>query len=205
MAYGFLDFWLYIIIDIVVLIVGGGYFLWFTYFDVRLRVYLVYPNKQIRLYRRKIKNDLIEIYDDNTKSHKLYTVNKDFIYFRNGRIPFAYYWDNIPIPIDLAEKLKFSDEEILLIKKINSKYPIQINIHKPNTKFKKDIEIDTAETLFRVLHTNFTLNLLKPPTEFRKAVKWTIILIIVSVGLAIILHFMGVIDLMELLGGATTT
>jgi len=200
MAYGFLDFWLYIIIDIIVLVAFGIYWLWFNIFDTRLRIYLIYPDKQIKLCRRKIKNDLVEIYDENTKTHKLYTVNKDFIYYRRGRIPYAYYWDNIPIPLDLTEKLKFSDEEILLVKKINKKYPIQIDIQKPNTKFKKDIEIDTAETLFRVLHTNFTLNLLKPPTEFKKAIKWTIILIIIGIGLAIILHFIGVIDLMELLG-----
>ena len=201
MAYGFLDFWLYIIIDGVVLLAFGGWWFWSNFLDNRLRVYLIYPNKQVKMCKRKIKNNLIDIYDEDTKTRKLYTVNRDFIYYRKGRIPYAYYWDNIPIPVDLNNKdLKFTDEEKILIKKINKKFPTQINIQQPNTKLKDDVEIDTAETLFRVLHTNFTLNLLKPPTEFKKAIKWTIILIIVGCGLALILHFMGVIDIMELLG-----
>lgn len=200
MALGFLDFWLYILIDVVVLLVGGGYFFWFNYLDTRLRVYLIYPDKQVKLCRRKIKNELIEIYDDNTKTHKVYTINKDYIYYRKGRIPYAYYWDNIPIPIDLTQKLKFTDEEIRVVKQINRKYPFQININQPNLMLSKTIPLDTSETFFRILHTNFTLNLLKPPTEFKKAIKWTIILIVIGVVIAVMLHFLGVIDLMEILG-----
>jgi hypothetical protein len=81
----------------------------------------------------------------------------------------------------------------------------QVNVTMPSKKLKENIEIDTAETFFRVLHTNFTLNLIKPPSDMKKAIKWTIILICIGIAIALVLHFTGVIDLMQILTGKAST
>jgi len=195
----FLSFWIYIFIDIIVLIGFSIWAIWFYLFDTRLRLTVFYPNRQMKTIRVKIKNEITNILDKNTNTNKLYTINKKFIYFKNGRIPHAFYWDNIPIPLNMNNEIKLEKKEIDLIKKINEKYPIQIDIEEPSKMLNKDVEIDTSETFFRILHTNFTLNLLKKPQDMKKAIKWTIILIIIGIGIALILHFTGVINLFEIL------
>lgn len=201
----FWNFWIFIVIDILVIIGFLGWCFWFFFLDTRLRLFIIYPNKQISIFKKKIKNDVVDIYDKNSNTHKLYTVNKNFIYYRMGRIPHAFYWNNIPIPENITQQLNFTPEQLNLLKQIDKKYPIQIDISKPNTKLKHNIELDTADTFFRVLNTNFTLNLLKPSTDIKKAVKWTVILIVVAIILALILHFLGVIDVMQLLGAKPPT
>lgn len=200
MLENFWTFWIYIYIDIAVLLAFAVWGIWFYLFDTRVRLFTFYPNRQIKLSRVKPKNDVIATYDKNTETNKLYTINKKFIYFMRNRIPYAFYWDNIPIPLNMMDKNKFDKKELELIKKINKKAPIHMDIEEPSKLLKKDIEIDTAETFFRVLHTNFTLNLLKKPQDFKKAIKWTVILIGIGIALAVILHFTGVIDLGEFLG-----
>lgn len=210
MAYEFWNFWIFIIIDVIVILGFIGWLIWYNFLDTRLRTYIIYPNKQIKLYKKKIKNELIGIYDKNTARNKIYTVNKDFVYFKNGRIPYAFYWDNIPIPLSLIQDLKLTDKQKEVLKDIEKNLPIQLNLKIPNKKLKdegndKAIEIDTAETFFRVLYTNFTLNLLQPPKDIQKAIKWTAILIGIGIALALILHFLGVIDIMQLLGAKPPT
>lgn len=163
----------------------------------------------MKIFKSEIKNSTATIYDKKTDTHKTYPINKKFIKYVRGRIPYTFFWDNIPIPLELIEKEKyykqFTPIEIKLIKKINERTPIQIDIDQPTKIMKNNkvdvIEIDTCETFFSVLHTNFTLNLLKKPSDMGKAVKWGMILISIAVILAIVLHSMGIIDINQLLTG----
>lgn len=210
MEMGFWNFWIFIIIDCVLLLSFIGWFVYYNFFDTRLRTYVFYPNKQFDIFRKNIKNEIIDTHDKNTNTNKTYTVNRDYIYYKNGRIPYAFYWNNIPIPLNMYDSPeipeKIQKEVKNLIIQINNKLSNyttkQINIVMPSKKLKQNIEIDTAESFFRVLHTNFTLNLIKPPTELKKAIKWTAILIGVGIAIALILHFLGVIDIMQILGAS---
>lgn len=208
MALTFFGFWIYILIDAIMLLAFLGYFIYHNFFDTRLRVFKFYSNKQFEIYRKKIKDESVDVIDSNTDKPHTYTVNRNYIYYNKGRIPYAFFWNNIPIPINMYDSPeipeKIQKEVKILINQINdkiNKYSTkQINVEMPTKKLKENIEIDTAETFFRVLHTNFTLNLIKPPTEFKKAIKWTIILISIGIAIALILHFTGVIDITQILG-----
>lgn len=199
-------FTIFIYIDILLVLAIIGYTIFHFFFDTKLRVFIIKPNKQITIYRLKIINDTITIKDKVTNTNKTYTINRDFIYYKFGRIPYTFFWDNIPIPLDLQEdnNINLDKKEITVLNKIYSKLGIQININKPTSQLKKNINIDTAETFFRILHTNFTLNLLKPPKEFKEAIKWMMIFITIGVIIATILHFTGVINLGEILGTTTS-
>lgn len=208
MELGFWNFWIFIIIDIVLILSILGYVIYYNFFDKRLRTFIFYPNKQLEVKRKNIKDEVISMLDRNTGKNKAYTVNRDFIYFKNGRISYAFYWNNIPIPLNMSDFPEMPDKKKKELTELINKSNIilrqydykQIEVNIPSKKLSKSIEVETAETFFRLLYTNFTLNLIKPPKDLQKAIKWTAILIAIAIGIAVILHFLGVIDIMQFVG-----
>lgn len=200
----------YIILGIegVLALLFGLRILYLKFFDNRLRAVMFYPTKEITITIKKCREDIFNIEDSVTKRKETYTLNKEYIYYKDGHIPYAFFWNNIPIPINMLNNPIIPKNEELKIKKhlneINSiikKYDMtQFKVNIPSKKFNDSIEIETAETFFRLLNANFTLNLLKPPKEFKEAIKWTMIFIMIGIGILLLLHFTGQIDLIKILG-----
>ena len=196
------SFWIYIIIDIVLIIGVLGFWLYNNFFDTRAIIFFIYPDRQIKMFKVKIVKDTITYYG---KPEQTYTVNNNMLLF-NRRRPYLFYYYGNPIACNILEQIedKLTPDEVKFIKKLNTKHNKQFALEEP-TKWmneKKTVSFDSAETLFRILNTNFTMNLIKPPNDFKQAIKWTVILIAVGIFIAVILHFTGVIDIFELLGTA---
>jgi len=192
----------YIIIDIVLICGIIFYWFWNNFLDTRARVHFIFPDKQLKIFKVKLNKDILSYVDGKIK--QTYTVNSDLIFFRR-RQPFIFYFFGNPVPVNLLENLeveKLTPNEIKLLKGLDKRFNIQLEIKEPSRWLDKakTVSVDSAETLFRILHTNLTLNLIKSPTDIRKTIKWTLILIIAGIGIAIMLHLIGVIDIYAILG-----
>jgi len=119
----------------------------------------------------------VKVKNDNQFSlgDHTYTVDKKAIYRRFLKIPYSLYFENIPNPV-LIDKPSKGDS-----KKISIKY--------------------TAQELHRLLEVNYTMNLIKPPTNIRKLVIGTTIAIIIGAIILIILQVTGLFDVTQFMTG----
>jgi len=192
----------YIIIDIALICGILFYWFWNNFLDTRARVHFIFPDKQLRIFKVKLNKDTLSYVDG--KIRQTYTVNRDLIYFRR-RQPFVFYFFGNPVPINLLELLKIeklTPNEKKVLNSLDKRFNLQLELKEPSRWLNqaKTVAIDSAETLFRILYTNLTLNLIKSPTDLKKTIKWTLILIVGAVGMAIVLHLVGVINIYDILG-----
>lgn len=174
----------------IALIAGVWVLAYYTWFDRNLRVIMFNSKSGMNIFKTPVIEDNRFRYDGG-----IYMVDKKAIYRRYFRIPYALYFYGNPNPM-MIEKQVVTDK---IVKK-----KIEYVDEKDGKTKSKEIEmleiVYTAQELHNLLEVNFTMNLIKPPTNIKKIAMTIGIIIVILVVLVVILHFTGVIDIRELLG-----
>ena len=156
--------WIFVGVDILLVLAGIWWLVWAMFFDKRLRVTIHNAKGHVSMHKVNTKKD-----GTFTVNGGSYVIDKECIYRKFTRVPHSYYWENNPKPI------KFSKD--------------------------KGQAVYTAVEIHDLLNTNMTLNLIRPRPNITKLAMTMGIIIVFCVIVAVILHFMGVINLSEMLSG----
>lgn len=144
-------------------------------------IYYTWLDKRIRIimvYPDKkitISKHNLENGERFNKDKKTYVFDEKAVFIRSARLPYCFYYFNNPKPI----------------------------IIKPEQQ--KDGYVYTGQEINKLLETDFTLKLLTPKVNVKKIALGLFILIAVGIIVLVILHFMGIINIGELIGGTLGT
>lgn len=230
MVYGFWDFWVYIVVNIAVLVYVLGKRVYQKFFDKRAFVFIFFPDKQVAERRVEIIDNSVTIYFKHSKETRTYTVNdKDLNYFNH--VPIVMVWDNNPLSLRFKKDIeanisKEENEQFLTI--LNKLYASMKPVPPPLVLMKSDLEktlpfdkkgeenkkgkeqvskedkefaVLSARELWGMAHTNLTMGIWnKAENGLKKVWDSTKWLIIGAVVIGAILHLTGTIDIWSLLG-----
>jgi hypothetical protein len=89
--------WTFGIIDALIVLGGIWFFVWITWLDKRIRIFIIYPSKRIDMLKLNAKDNIFLI------DKKKYVVEENAIYRRHLRIPYVFYYHNNPKPIQFSK------------------------------------------------------------------------------------------------------
>jgi len=152
----------------------------------KARIIILYEDNAYKELYRKLKEDYII----TIKEKKYMIIPKCII---KGKYPTLIYYYNNPMPINFEGQASKISSKMLYDPKSFS----QLDDEMKNTLANTYIDA-------KALHVAFTSNLInKMYSENKMSAKnWIIIIIVVMIAVLIILHFTGVINIMEILGVA---
>lgn len=171
------------LVDGLALIGGIIWFIYFTWFDKKLRAIIINNKNGLAILKVNLINDTRFNWNKGT-----YIVDKKAVYRRFFRIPYSIYYEGNPNPIIINKQEPHGS-------KIIEKIKIDEKGNKTITKEEIILPIYTSQELHNILETDFTLKLIQPPTNVKKIFATIGLIVLAGVILLLVLHFTGVIDL----------
>ena len=86
-------------VNIIGLVALVGYGIFYTWFDKRIRIVMIHPDKKISISKHNITNG-----ERFNKDNKTYVFDEKAVFIRGTRIPYCIYYYNNPKPILIMQE-----------------------------------------------------------------------------------------------------